>query len=138
MIRDEMGPEMGREMGRGLGRGIGRRIGIFIRIIIMLIIVVGVFGTGVYRLWNWLMPMLFKLPAITFSQGVGLLALSWLLFGGFRGFRGWGGRHRGGPWQRRMFERWEQMTPEEREKFREGLRGRGRCGRGPVEAQAKV
>jgi hypothetical protein len=25
-------------------------------------------------------------------------------------------------WRRRMIERWEQMTPEEREKFREGMR----------------
>jgi hypothetical protein len=29
-------------------------------------------------------------------------------------------------WRRRMMERWEQMTPEEREKFRESLKGR--CG----------
>jgi hypothetical protein len=26
-------------------------------------------------------------------------------------------------WRRRMRERWERMTPEEREKFREGMRG---------------
>jgi hypothetical protein len=27
-------------------------------------------------------------------------------------------------WRRRMMERWEQMTPEEREKFRQGVGGR--------------
>jgi hypothetical protein len=29
-------------------------------------------------------------------------------------------------WRRRMMERWEHMTPEEREKFRQSMRGR--CG----------
>jgi hypothetical protein len=131
MMRDEMG----REMGRGIGRGIGHGIGIFIKLVIILIIVIAGFGTGVYHLWNWLMPTLFRLPAITFWQGVGLLALSWLLFGGWRGLHGRGGRL-GGPWRRGAHGRWEGMTPEEREKFRELIRGR--CGRGPVDAQAKV
>ena len=31
-----------------------------------------------------------------------------------------------GPWRHHMMERWEKMTPEEREKFRQGMRGR--CG----------
>jgi hypothetical protein len=30
-------------------------------------------------------------------------------------------------WRGRMRDRWEKMTPEEREKFRESMRGR-RCG----------
>jgi hypothetical protein len=29
-------------------------------------------------------------------------------------------------WRQRMKERWEQLTPEEREKFRQGMRSR--CG----------
>lgn len=38
--------------------------------------------------------------------------------------------------RRRMAERWEHMTPEEREKFREGMRGR--CGHfGPPAAEPK-
>ena len=31
-------------------------------------------------LWNWLMPVLFGLPTITFAQAAGLLGLSYLLF----------------------------------------------------------
>ncbi|HSU88200.1 MAG TPA: hypothetical protein VLL56_05165 [Terriglobia bacterium] len=75
----------------------------------------------VMSLWNWLMPALFGLRVISFWQALGLLLLSKILFGGFRG-------RPGGPmhWRRRMMERWEQMTPEEREKFRQGMRGR--CG----------
>ena len=80
-----------------------------------------VFGYVVMRLWNWLMPALFGWHLIGFWQAVGVLVLSKILFGGFRGRPG-----RSGYGQRRMIERWEQMTPEEREKFRQGWRGR--CG----------
>jgi Ca2+/H+ antiporter, TMEM165/GDT1 family len=80
------------------------------------------FGVAVYLLWNWLMPTIFHLPAIQYWQAVGLLFLSWILFGGRRGF---GGRPWGHPgrWRHRMRERWERMTPEEREKFRQGMHG---------------
>ena len=80
-----------------------------------------VFSYVVLRLWNWLTPALFGWHPITFWQAVGLLVLSKILFGGFRGGPG---RH--GYWRHRMRERWEKMTPEEREKFRESMRGR--CG----------
>ena len=72
------------------------------------------------HLWNYLMPAIFGLHVITFWQAVGLLLLGRLLFGGFRPRGG------GFGWRRKMMERWEQMTPEEREKFREGMRHR--CG----------
>lgn len=80
-------------------------------------------GYVVMSLWNWLMPALFGWRLITFWQAVGILILSKILFGGFRGGRGYG---RNRYWRRRMMERWAQMTPEEREKFREGMRAR--CG----------
>ena len=37
-------------------------------------------GLPVMWLWNWLMPALFRLPAITFWQAVGLMLLCHLLF----------------------------------------------------------
>src|SRR5713226_1895648 len=80
-----------------------------------------VFGFVVMSLWNWLMPALFGWRLINFWQALGLLVLSKILFGGFRG-----GPGRRVHWRRRMMERWDEMTPEEREKFREGMRGR--CG----------
>jgi Ca2+/H+ antiporter, TMEM165/GDT1 family len=82
-----------------------------------------VFSYVVLRLWNWLTPALFGWHPITFWQAVGLLVLSKILFGGFRGGPG---RHM--YWRHRMRERWEKMTPEEREKFRESMPMRGRCG----------
>jgi len=81
-----------------------------------------VFSWVTMSLWNWLMPALFGLRAISFWQALGLLVLSRVLLGGFRGRPGHA-MH----WRRRMHERWEQMTPEEREKFRQGMRER--CGR---------
>src|SRR5262245_38009373 len=69
-------------------------------------------GQVVRWLWNWLLPSLFGVPEITFWQALGLLALCRILFGGF-------GMH--GPRRR---GRWEHMTPEQRERFRQGMRGR--------------
>lgn len=42
------------------------------------------FGWFVMLLWNWLMPMLFGLGAITFWQAVGLVILARMLFGGLK------------------------------------------------------
>jgi hypothetical protein len=84
-----------------------------------------VFGFIVMGLWNWLGPAVFGARTITFWQALGILVLSKILFGGFRGRPGYGGH-----WRRRMSDRWAQMTPEEREKFRLGLANR--CGRSRV------
>jgi hypothetical protein len=79
-------------------------------------------------LWNSLMPDVFAVHTISFWQALGLLLLSKLLFGGIRpGFAA------GSPWRRRMMERWERMTPEERESFRQGT-SRRCAGRPNVEA----
>ncbi|HWY55121.1 MAG TPA: hypothetical protein VNZ03_11700 [Terriglobales bacterium] len=74
-------------------------------------------GFVVMGLWNWLMPALFGLKLIGYWQAMGLIVLSKILFGGFRGVGGRGGYRR-----HDMGERWKQRTPEEREKFRQDLR----------------
>jgi hypothetical protein len=83
-----------------------------------MVVFIAIGGEVVMLLWNWLAPALFGWRQITFWQAIGLLALCRILFGGFRG--GGGPRSR---IRQRMAERWEQMTPEEREKFRQGLHG---------------
>jgi hypothetical protein len=92
-------------------------------------------GVVVRELWNWLLPPLFGWRAITFAQALGLLVLCRILFGGVAG-RGHGGR---GYMRRRMAERmgerFEAMTPEERERFRQGMRSR--CGFGPEPGESK-
>ena len=92
-----------------------------LKFVLIALVAVGVFSFLVMSLWNWLMPPLFGRPMITFWQALGLLVLSRILLGGLRGRPGSPHWH----WRRRMMERWEQMTPEEREKFRQGLRGCG-------------
>jgi len=82
-----------------------------------LFIVVG--GEVVKLLWNWLLPPLFGWRLLTFWQALALLALCRILFGRIGG-RGFGPSH----FRRRMRERWEQMTPEEREKLRQSWRAR--------------
>ena len=77
------------------------------------------FGELVMHLWNWLLPGLFGWHAITFWQGLGLLVLCRILFGGFGGH----GKDRS-RWRKGRGERWERMTPEEREKFRKEMRER--------------
>ena len=85
--------------------------------IFVLFVILG--GQVVQHLWNWLAPTLFDFKRITFWQALGLLALCRILFGGF-GFRGSHGSYG----RRRMEERCSQMSPEEKEKIRQGLHGR--------------
>ena len=73
------------------------------------------FGFIVMSLWNAILPAVIHVGAISFAQALGILLLSKILFGGFHG--GWrGGRER---WKHGMKEKWEKMTPEEREKFKQ-------------------
>jgi len=95
-----------------------------LKIVVLVLVAIIVFGFVTMQLWNWLMPAIFGLRAITFAQALGLLVLSKILFGGFH-------RHGGGRgWRRHMEERFAQMSPEERERFRAGMRGRRGCGWG--------
>jgi hypothetical protein len=73
-------------------------------------------GWAVMLLWNWLAPALFGLRQVNFWQALGLLALCRILFGGL------GGGHYRPNRRRRMRDRFEEMTPEERDRFREGMR----------------
>ncbi|MGO9084430.1 MAG: hypothetical protein ACLQBK_04320 [Candidatus Sulfotelmatobacter sp.] len=100
----------------------------FAIVAIPLFIAIG--GELVMHLWNWLLPPLFGWRLITFWQALAILILCRILFGrmGGRGF------YRSN-YRRRMAERWDRMTPEERERFRHGMRGR--CGFGTPESESK-
>jgi len=74
-------------------------------------------GELVVHLWNWLLPPLFGWRQITFWQAFGILLLCRILFG----HHGWRGPGRSN-FRRRMRERCGRMTPEERERFRQGIR----------------
>jgi hypothetical protein len=83
----------------------------------IVLVLIAVFGMLVMLLWNWLLPVIAGLPAITFLQAVGLLALSRILFGGLGGIgRGFVGGTMGdhiNPFR----EKWGKMSDEERQEF---------------------
>lgn len=97
--------------------------------ILGIVVFITIGGGVVMLLWNWLAPNLFGLRLITFWQALGLLALCRILFGGF-GLGGGGNRSSRQRMEKRISERirervderWEQMTPEERERFDQGMR----------------
>jgi len=86
------------------------------RPIFILIPIVLFFAVGgiVMLLWNWLMPVIFGLKAITYFQALGLFLLSRILFGSF----GFGKRKP--PFANSKFkEKMMNMTDEERQRFKE-------------------
>ena len=92
-----------------------RRWYLFIPLVLLAFVA---FGLITMHLWNSLMPVLFHWPQITFWQTVGLLVLSRLLLGGLGGHGRGHGHHQ---CRRNMHEKWENMSPEEREKFQEHI-----------------
>jgi hypothetical protein len=90
-----------------------------------LAVFIAIGGEVVMHLWNWLVPALFGWRQITFWQALGLLVLCRILFGG------WGGHRNDRRAQlRKKYDRWNQLTPEERERWSESWRSR--CGANPA------
>jgi len=76
-----------------------------------------VLGWTVMMLWNAVIPAVFVGGhSIDYVHAVGLLVLSRILFGGFRGHSGW----------RRHWSRKGAMTTEEREQLRQSFSDRCR------------
>jgi hypothetical protein len=74
-----------------------------------------IFGTLVMWLWNNTLVPVLHVSEVSFWQALGILVLSKILFGSFGG----GGRRSYPTWRERMTRKWDRMTPEEREKFKE-------------------
>ncbi len=69
-------------------------------------------------LWNWLVPDLFHGPLITFWQALGLLVLTKILFWTFaKRHSGYGGH-----WRPYWKEKWNTMSPEDRERFKQKMK----------------
>ena len=81
----------------------------------MFLVAIAGFSLITMLLWNALLPEVFHLPQISFWQATGLLVLSRLLFG----FKSpWGG-HPNHRRDRDIREKWEQMSPNERDEFKQ-------------------
>ena len=83
---------------------------------LIVLAVVALLSFAVFGLWNGVLADVVGVKAISYWQALGLLVLARILFGGFPGRRG--GAF-GPPWRRRMMmERWQSLTPEQREELR--------------------
>ena len=100
------------------------RKGKFALFALLFVAFVAATGWAVMWLWNAILPEVAPVKPLTYWQALGLLALCRLLFGGFRGGRGWG---RGPSPRHRFRERWRQMSEAEREQMRAAWRER--CGK---------
>jgi heme A synthase len=94
-----------------------------IKIFFIIIIACLAFSAAVMWLWNAILPEVIGVKTISFIQAFGILVLSKILFGGFRG-GGWAA-HKRGRWME-MQEKMATMSPEEREKFKSEWKSR--CG----------
>ena len=87
------------------------------------------FSGAVMLLWNNVLTAVLHVGMITFWQAAGILLLSKILFGGFKGRGGM----RGGHCRKRVFGKWENMSAEEKEMFA----GRMNCHRRGDRMQAE-
>lgn len=69
-------------------------------------------------LWNWLIPDLFHGPQLDFWQTLGLLVLSKIFFSGF----GKGGHRHNNRWSGYWKQKWNTMSPEEKERFKQKMK----------------
>ncbi|MEO6315994.1 MAG: hypothetical protein ABIU63_07035 [Chitinophagaceae bacterium] len=80
----------------------------------------------VMAIWNNVLVDVLHVGVINFWQALGIFGLAKILFGGFPGK--WGGGGRPGHWRQQMGEgmkeKWMNMTPEERETFKQDWKKR--------------
>ena len=86
---------------------------------------VTVFSFVVMELWNCILPSVLHVSTITFWQALGILVLSKILFGSFKGghghcnfHHGFDVRHKWMHMSQEEREKWLNMTTEERQKMR--------------------
>ncbi len=92
------------------------------RYLLYALLALGVFlamGWLVQWLWNAILPQVAAVGPLRYWQALGLLLLSRILFGGWRGRRA----HRGGA---HWHGKWQHMSEEERERYRSAFRDRCR------------
>jgi len=82
---------------------------------------------AVMLLWNNVLAAVLHVGMLSIWQAMGILVLSKILFGGFRGRRGFGDKD-GWRMRKQVMGKWQNMTDEEKEIFKSKMRHS--CGRG--------
>jgi hypothetical protein len=89
-------------------RSLATKVRVIVGFAVMAPAFLALFGAVTMWLWNWLMPTIFKLPAIGFWQAIGLLLLAQIFFKGGRA-----GRTGRAQWRRaKLRERMREVEPE--------------------------
>ena len=83
---------------------------------------------GIHALWNWLVPTLFRGPAISLPQTLGLLLLLRLLGAGLGRLARPADRPRRRAWHQRVVGRMAGLSETEREKFKQQMAQRCAAG----------
>jgi len=99
-----------------------KRSAMFFKCVVAMVVAIFFFAWVTYLLWNWLVPVLFTGPVITFWQALGLLVLTKILFFGIRGRRPcYGPDTNQFHWKNRFYEKMSSLSPEEREAFKKKM-----------------
>lgn len=85
-------------------------------VILIAIAATFLFSGAVMLLWNSVLVSALHVGAVSLWQAMGILVLAKILFGGFKGRR-----FPGHFMAKQMCRRWKDMTPEQRQKFRERM-----------------
>ena len=108
-----------------------KRGAMFFKCVVAIIVGMLFFAWVTYLLWNWLVPILFAGPIITYWQALGLLVLTKILFFGIRGRHACqGSDSTQPPWKNRFYEKMSSLSPEEREAFKKKMTEKWCSGRG--------
>ncbi|KXK54023.1 MAG: hypothetical protein UZ05_CHB002000961 [Chlorobi bacterium OLB5] len=82
-------------------------------------LILAITGAVFMLLWNALIPELFSGPVLNYWQAAGLLLIAKILFGTMgKGYRLHRHNYPDEIWKQKLREKYEAMTPEEKEKFR--------------------
>lgn len=93
-----------------------KKVGYFIMIVAFVLIVVAVVTALFMLLWNWLIPMLFAGPALTYWQALGLLVMAKIIFGLASHGKHWKKNHH---WKSKWRERCANMSQEDKERMKD-------------------
>jgi hypothetical protein len=99
-----------------------KRDGMFLKCLLAAIVAIFFFAFITMLLWNWLVPVLFAGPRISYGQALGLLILTKILFFGIGGRRSFSNGYSAHQWKHRFYEKISSLSPEEREAFKKKMR----------------
>lgn len=86
------------------------------------LLAVTILGLITMVLWNWLVPVLFSGPVITYWQALGLLILSKILFWGWGGKGHYQAKDSAPYWKHRFYEKFSNMPVDQREEFKRRMK----------------